>query len=183
VTAVHSIDEIAEELMKAAKAFFIENGYGATPLVVILLGEKDSTINTAPYGVPPGTLYELVIEMIKVCGFTPTLVCMVMDTYSLRIDADNPEKAWDRASTLKAGDLNRMFKEGDPDVIEQLSVEVLRSGEEKMIGLPYKWTPVDGWEWSEPVPLPKEVSSDWDFDRMVAGLPKKSYEEMKREME
>jgi hypothetical protein len=76
-----------------------------------------------------------------------------------------------------------MFKAGHPDVIEQLTVEVLRSGEEVTIGMPYKYTPVDGWEWSEPVPMPPGATSDWEFDRLIAGLPKKSYEEMKKEKE
>lgn len=179
-----SIEEIAEKLMAVSREFFTESGYGATPLVVILIGEEDSVIYAAPEGVPPGTLYDNVIAMIKQCGFTPHLVCMVMDTYALKIDnKDDPDGAWAKADRLRAGDLGRMFKECHPDVIEQLTVEVLRSGEEFTIGMPYKYTPVDGWEWSEPVPMPPGATSDWDFDRLIAGLPKKSYEEMKKEKE
>jgi hypothetical protein len=183
VSAVVDINKLAEELMGVAKQFFVSNGYGAAPLVVMLIGDEDSILIAAPEGIPPGTLYDTMIQMIKSVGFTPNLICMVMDTYALKIDKDNPNDAWDQADSLRAGDLGRMFKAGRPDVVEQLMVEVLRSGEEVSIGLPYKYTPVDGWEWSEPVPMPPGTTSDWEFDRLVAGLPKKSYKEMAKERE
>ena len=183
MTAVSSINALADDLLKTAKNFFIQNGYGVAPLVVIIIGETESTLIVAPEGVPPGTLYNNIIEMIKTCEYTPRLICMVMDTFALRIDKVDPDKAWKQAESLRAGDLGRMFKAGHPDVVEQLTVEVLRSGEEVTIGLPYKYTPVDGWEWSEPVPMPPGVTSDWEFDRLIAGLPKKSYDEMKKEKE
>lgn len=182
MNAVVDIKVIAQDLLETTKRFFIQNGYGAAPLVVMFIGEKDSSLYAAPEGVPPGHLYDTIIQMIKTLEYTPVLICMAMDTYALKIDKEGPNEAWDEADKLRAGDLGRMFRDGDPRVVEQLTVEVLRSGEEVTIGLPYKYTPVDGWEWGEPLPMPEGATSDWDFDRLVAGLPKKSYDELREDL-
>jgi hypothetical protein len=178
-TAKEELTVIASSAVELGKSLFEQNGYGSMSWIGLFLGigDDEKAIVVSPEGVPPGNLYDVVCEICKRIPFTVKGICLIMDTYSLHIDASSYTEAEKKfRDELLAGDLGTLFKEGDPRVREALSVCVMSEGGNVMASLPYKWTPVDGWEWDEEESVPEDAAIDWEFERIVAGLPKRETE-------
>ena len=162
------------------KHIFQHHGYNSMAWLAMVLGEKDDDkeIIVSREGVPPGHFYEVITEICQNIPFEVKGICLIMDTFILSSEDMDPEEAKRQRAELRAGDLSRRFDECDPLVKEALSVLVLTPVGSCMISAPYRYTPVEGWEWLPEHEMPEDASLDWEFNRVINGLPRRDPEVM-----
>lgn len=171
----------AEMYAKYSKSVAEDLGHGEFVPVVMLEESDDNIVIYVLVGVPTGRMYDAVTAIVSRHESVPKSICICVDAY---IDSDefkdvsDPEELKRRIATRVP--LEKRFLDGDPAVKESIHTVVMTPDSDLVINQPYKWTPVDGWEWDEMNVIEDSVS-DWEWDRIIAGLPRREVNEIMQE--
>ena len=163
--------KVAEALHKIARGGMEHMGYNNCPAILAVVPEgSEHAPMIKPVSIDTGKAYATVQAHVLHLGYPVKIVVLSRDTYTLKVETTDPEDPeFIEATSNHRVPLAKRFAEGDPAVTEALSTTAMVSGLTLAINQPYKWTPVDGWEWGEITTI---ESQDWDFDRMVSGQPR-----------
>jgi len=140
------------------------------PTLFVLMEDETSAV-LGMMGVPPGQMYDA--TQVVLSNFDNVkAIALTADTYlDQSLISKSPEDIDEYMKNWRP--LVERFLEGDPNVSEGLQTIALSANLSVSIHQPYKWTPVDGWEWGEPNVMDEEngYSTNWKWDRLINGLP------------
>jgi len=180
-----TLEEQALETLQSARETYESMGHdNFEPMLHIVQEGDEHDAVIMMVGVPTGALYEAVQRVLVEIPLKPEIIFVINDAYGVRmpINMDDKARAYEEAQ-IALGEiglrvpLSRRFAEGDPRVSEQLTVTALSAVRSVSIVQVYRWTPVDKWEWDEPM-VNDANGSDWVWDRLVNGRPKPTVAEM-----
>jgi hypothetical protein len=166
-----ALEQFAAGLHELAQGALEHMGYNSCPPILSVIPESpDRAPMIGPVEIETGRAYATVQANVLHLGYPVKVVALSSDTYMLKVESTDPsDPEFIEATSNHRVPLAKRFAEGDPLVTEALSTIVMMSGRSISLNQPYKWTPVDGWEWGE---ITKIETSDWDFDRLVSGQPR-----------
>jgi hypothetical protein len=167
--------EFAKEHAERAKDTAESQGHGNVIPMIHARQEGGPDVIFGLVGAPPGQLWEAIQLALRSTGIRPTSLVIMCDAFYESVEGEG-------VPDYTLGSLAHRFSKGDPNVKEAINTVVLSSDISVLVNQVYRWTPVDGWEWEEanvhydpdaPGPV-----SDWEFDRLINFLPRRSYEEI-----
>jgi hypothetical protein len=170
--------EFATKFADLGKEIAEQQGHGNFAPTCMVEGTHDNVTIFVMVGVPTGYMYAAVQSVIKEFGEEIKSIALTVDSYMDPTEFEGVEDPEEFKRRLEVRvPLEKRFKDGDPAVKESLHTVIMSPDWNITINQPYKWTPVDGWEWDEPRII-DDGSSDWEWDRLINGLPRRDLTEI-----
>ena len=182
-TATDDLVEFAKSHLETAKAMFISMGHENIQPMLHMRKEGSPDLIGTLEG-QPGYLYEAVQGALSAVreqldGYVPDSIILISDSYYMTApDEEYVESV--RNGTNQP--LAVMFRLGELRVKEALNLTLIHPEALITVNQPYKWTPVDGWEWDDYEVMDSRNTdravTDWNYDDLINNRPRKPIEEM-----
>lgn len=166
----------AENLMDITKALAEKSDHNEFPPKLFVFPEdSNEEVLVANIELVAGWAYSMVQQAVIQSGIKAKAIALVSDAYiddGLKVSANEPDykKILDRPHIPLA----KRFEDGDPDVTEAFTVQVLASGSSATTIQRYSYDNEYHWKDSETIngSDSSSVAYGWDFDRLISGKPR-----------
>jgi hypothetical protein len=139
--------EDLDRLLEIGRTHYMHIGYDVPkhPQVLILSEDGTTTAGIGMIGVPEDKIDSVLASLpdLVPLPFNPKWIAVTIDAY-----VDLQALKGEREVTKRP---REAFNDGEPGVAECMYVKLSSDDSVLVAYQPYRWSPVDGWEWDKPI--------------------------------